>query len=109
MYIPNIKIQFHLKHRQGTFTLVSFDNDFITYKTKHRQIQQVPFYKFKCLHGKTDIGNPTVLAFCKAVSINSTKSPDSWGRYIHSQALDWYDSLSKDELHKWFNRDMKIY
>ena len=87
LIIPTKNIQFHLRDRKGTFTLVSYNNDIVRYKTIHSSVSQVNFYKVKCLHGRSFFNDPQVKAFSLAISLRSKKSTEVWYSYMDYIAL----------------------
>ena len=103
LWEPSQTIHIHLTHKSGTYTLVSFDANEFTYKTKRSEPVTLPFYYFRCLHGDTLVNTPIVQVFLEHME-EKKKSPQMWAQYQNHLAFMALDQMTERELNMYFSK-----
>lgn len=91
-YIPPFKLEIHLKHKLGVFSLVKYNNNGFYYKTNNTEPQYALFYKFHKLKGGQFIPESQkyfVEHFLKCMSLETWKS---------KKVLELYENSTNSKL-----------
>lgn len=102
MYVPNETILIHLTHKNGIYTLVSFNENEFKCKTKHTESTTLPFYYFKRLHGRT-FNTATVQVFLDHM-YKKRKSLKMWAQYQDHLRLKSFEKMTERELDLYFSK-----